>query len=142
MVSVLLKLICPDIKRRKEICFGMEVNVKERITKYLKYMDDLLEQLKADNKGNLDEIMKNHMIQIEFFMHERLIHLIVTVLFAVGTFMTVFTYLIVENMGLLLLAFMLIVLLAPYIKHYYLLENGVQKMYKQYDILLELMKKK
>lgn len=118
----------------------MEDSMKDRITKYLKYMDDLLEQLKSGSKENLDEIMKNHMIQIGFFMHERLIHLIVTVLFAVGTFMTVFTYLIVENVGLLLLAFMLIVLLAPYIKHYYLLENGVQKMYKQYDELLKLMK--
>lgn len=110
--------------------------MKERITKYLKYMDELLEK---DNPDNLQEIMDNHMVQIEFFMHERLIHLIVTVLFAIGTFMTVFTYLIVGNIGLLLLAFLLIVLLVPYISHYYLLENGVQKMYIQYDKLLEMM---
>lgn len=99
-------------------------------------MDELLEK---DNPDNLQEIMDNHMVQIEFFMHERLIHLIVTVLFAIGTFMTVFTYLIVGNIGLLLLAFLLIVLLVPYISHYYLLENGVQKMYIQYDKLLEMM---
>lgn len=110
--------------------------MKERITSYLKYMDELLEN---DNLENVRKIMDNHMVQIEFFMHERLVHLIVTVLFAIGTFMTVFTYLIVGNVGLLLLALLLIVLLIPYISHYYLLENGVQKMYKQYDKLLEMI---
>lgn len=111
--------------------------MKERITKYLKYMDELLNRIEAGEEMDLQKILKNHMIQIGFFMHERLVHLIVTVLFAIGTFMTIFTYLIVNNVGLLLLALLLIVLLVPYIKHYYLLENGVQKMYKQYDKLLE-----
>lgn len=111
--------------------------MKERITKYLKYMDDLLERIESGEEMDLQKILKNHMVQIGFFMHERLVHLIVTVLFAIGTFMTIFTYLIVNNIGLLLLALLLIVLLIPYIKHYYLLENGVQKMYKQYDKLLE-----
>lgn len=118
--------------------------MKKRITKYLAYMEELLQSLeeKSCDREELEKIMKNHMIQIEFFMHERLIHLIVTVLFAIGTFMTIFTYLLAENIGLLALAFMLIVLLVPYIKHYYLLENGVQKMYVQYDRLLEMMEGK
>lgn len=116
--------------------------MKERILNYLKYMDEILDELENKNSKNcFEDIMKNHLIQIEFFMHERLVHLIVTVLFAIGTFMTIFTYLIVENIGLLLLALLLIVLLIPYIKHYYLLENGVQKMYKQYDKLLEIIRK-
>ena len=118
--------------------------MKERMVNYLKYMDTLLEGAKDcarsdTEKTELEKVMKNHMTQIEFFMHERLIHLIVTVLFAIGTFMTIFTYLMVDNIALLLLAILLIVLLVPYINHYYLLENGVQKMYKQYDKLLELI---
>lgn len=115
--------------------------MKERILKYLAYMDEIIEGLDGGEQADLEKIMKNHMVQIGFFMHERLIHLIVTVLFAVGTFLTIFTYLLVDNMGLLLLALLLIVLLVPYIKHYYLLENGVQKMYKQYDRLLKEMDK-
>ena len=115
--------------------------MKERITKYLKYMDDLLERIESGEEMDLQKILKNHMVQIGFFMHERLVHLIVTVLFAIGTFMTIFTYLIVNNIGLLLLALLLIVLLIPYIKHYYLLENGVQKMYKQYDRICEKERK-
>ncbi|MDE7431049.1 MAG: hypothetical protein K2N34_03925 [Lachnospiraceae bacterium] len=115
--------------------------MKERILNYLGYMDELIEHMEKGEKVEPEKIMKNHMVQIGFFMHERLIHLIVTVLFAIGTFMTIFTYLLVENIGLLFLALLLIVLLVPYIKHYYLLENGVQKMYRQYDRLLEEIKK-
>ena len=115
--------------------------MKKRMLKYLAFMDGIIEKLDAGEEEKLDEVMKNHMVQIGFFMHERLIHLIVTVLFAIGTFMTIFTYLMVDNLGLLFLTLLLIVLLAPYIKHYYLLENGVQKMYRQYDRLLEEMNK-
>ena len=118
--------------------------MKKRITAYISHMDELLEQMADDEKKqemNLQNVLDNHLRQVDFFMHERLVHLIVTVLFAIGTFMTVFTYLMTDNMGLLLLALLLIVLLAPYIRHYYLLENGVQKMYVQYDKLILYMGK-
>lgn len=87
--------------------------MKERILKYLAYMDEIIEKMNGEEQADLDKLMKNHMVQIGFFMHERLIHLIVTVLFALGTFLTIFTYLLVENMGLLFLALLLIVLLVP-----------------------------
>ena len=35
---------------------------------------------------------------------------------------------------------LLMVLLIPYIRHYYILENEVQKMYAQYDRILEKTK--
>ena len=78
------------------------------------------------------------LVQIGFFQHERLIHLIVTVLFAL---MTILVFLLaVTNFapwtGVLLL--LLLVLLIPYIKHYWLLENGTQKLYQYYDKLEEL----
>lgn len=111
--------------------------MKNRIVNYLACIDDILMQDKADT--DYEDLIKKHLIQIAFFMHERLIHLIVTVLFAIGTFMTIFAYLFSENIGLLLLALLLIVLLIPYIGHYYRLENGVQKMYRQYD---EMQKRK
>lgn len=118
--------------------------MKKRMIEYLNHMDELLEQMTDDEKKQgmvLQNVLDNHMRQIDFFMHERLVHLIVTVLFAIGTFMTVFTYLLTDNIGLLLLALLLIVLLVPYIRHYYLLENGVQKMYTQYDKLIQYMGK-
>lgn len=117
--------------------------MKKRILKHLNDMEDYLESLSDRTEEELTEMLARHMTEIQFFMHERLIHLIVTVLFALGTFMTIFTYLLTDNIGLIALGVLLIVLLAPYIKHYYLLENGVQKMYIQYDKLYEeCMKRK
>lgn len=111
--------------------------MKKRILRHLEWMDKYLEIMQNESLDSLEKTMKKHMTEIYFFMHERFIHLIVTVLFAIGTFMTVFTYLICDNIMLLVLALFLVILLAPYIKHYYLLENGVQKMYVQYDKLRE-----
>lgn len=117
--------------------------MKKRILKHLNDMEEYLESLSDRTEEELTEMLARHMTEIQFFMHERLIHLIVTVLFALGTFMTIFTYLLTDNIGLIALGVLLIVLLAPYIKHYYLLENGVQKMYIQYDKLYEeCMKRK
>ena len=44
------------------------------------------------------------------------------------------------NTGLLLLFLALMVLLIPYIWHYYLLENSVQKMYRQYDEIMKMIR--
>ncbi len=79
-------------------------------------------------------------VQIQFFQHERLIHLIVTALFALLAMMVLIwvTVDFVPEAALLLL--LLLLLLIPYIRHYYILENGTQKLYQYYDrleILLE-----
>ena len=91
--------------------------------------------------------METHLAQISFFQHERLVHLLVTILFAILTFATFFllymqigfSVLAMEGLswGLLALFMLLLVLLIPYIMHYFLLENSVQKMYTQYDEILK-----
>jgi hypothetical protein len=43
------------------------------------------------------------------------------------------------SLGLLVLLALFLVLLVPYIMHYYLLENSVQKMYRQYDKLFKIV---
>ena len=48
-------------------------------------MDSLIEKLQQDGKQqdiNGEALKKEHLTQISFFCHERLIHLIVTVVFA------------------------------------------------------------
>jgi multisubunit Na+/H+ antiporter MnhG subunit len=71
-------------------------------------------------------------------MHERLVHLMVTLTFALLAFATFFLLMLDFSIGLSILLVLFMVLLIPYIMHYYLLENGVQRMYRQYD---ELVKK-
>jgi len=70
--------------------------------------------------------------RIEFYQHERLIHLIVTMSFAVFFLLSLMMYFSVGQIGLLLLSVIFLVMTAAYIKHYYFLENSVQRMYKYY----------
>lgn len=107
----------------------------ERIKAYMAYTDRLLEN--NDSGLSYEEICAQHEKQLAFFMHERLIHLLVTLAFAIFGFGTFFVLCIQFRIGLLILFAALLVLLIPYINHYYLLENSVQYMYKQYDALQE-----
>lgn len=70
--------------------------------------------------------------RIQFYQHERLIHLIVTMSFGVFFLIALSMYLVTKAIGTLILAVLLLILLVPYIKHYYFLENSVQKMYLYY----------
>ncbi len=91
-----------------------------------------------------DECQKAYddlMIQISFFQHERLIHLIVTITFAILTMLGIVASLFVQQIPVLILTLLFIGLLIPYIRHYYILENGVQELYKRYDYLFDILHK-
>jgi hypothetical protein len=109
--------------------------MKERIVNYMADIDRLLANPPADT--DWEKEIKKHLIQIEFFMHERLVHLIVTMVFAIMTVMSILYAIGYPTIGMLILIVAFMCLLIPYIAHYYLLENGVQKMYRQYDRMLE-----
>ncbi|MGN0318756.1 MAG: hypothetical protein ACI4E1_12570 [Lachnospira sp.] len=111
--------------------------MKRRILDYRNRIDTLINTKSADTDWN--SLLTEHLQQIAFFQHERLIHLIVTVTFAIMTLMSICVYLITEFIPLILLIALFFVLLIPYINHYYLLENEVQKMYKQYDEILKFV---
>ena len=106
--------------------------MKKSILSYVKEVDDLLKSKRIEN---INEVIENHLIKISFYQHERLIHLIVTVLFALLSIITFLYTVSNPTLGTILLTFMFILLLVPYILHYYYLENNVQKMYLQYDLL-------
>ena len=110
--------------------------MRKRLIRYMNEIDAILEQRASSKHMDYHELCQQHLIQIQFFQHERLIHLIVTCLFAILAFAVFITLLFTFSLGLLLLFGMLLLLLVPYIRHYYFLENGVQKMYEQYDKLL------
>lgn len=57
--------------------------MKRRILTYLQQIDELIQDPPEDT--DWDRAIHNHLTQIQFFQHERLIHLIVTVLFALMT---------------------------------------------------------
>lgn len=140
--------------------------MRKRILAYLDFVDQVLaykldvttsfsddgehgERLVKDTiptRKDYEKLLQSHLDHIKFFQHERLIHLIVTALFAILAFLTFFAMLFISNItgewnwGLTALFVALLILLIPYIRHYYLLENGVQKMYRQYDEMLKRIK--
>lgn len=109
--------------------------MEKRLLQYLLAM----KEVKADTLSEEErrELADKMLVQIQFFQHERLIHLIVTVTFAILTVLSIFAFLALEQIGLLALCILLLVLLVPYIRHYYILENGVQKLYTYYDELVK-----
>ncbi|MBQ8350152.1 MAG: hypothetical protein IJY19_11040 [Ruminococcus sp.] len=108
------------------------------MTEYLKeYMKTVQQKLeRCRNSEELEEIFLEHKDKIAFMQHERIVHFLVTMMFAIvlAVFMT--AMLLTENLMMLILVTIIIVLLGFYIKHYYFLENTVQKMYKVYDEIL------
>ncbi len=105
----------------------------KRIKNFLNQIDRRLQsELSEDDKKALKE---NLLIQIMFFQHERLIHLIVTVTFGIATVLSLMCIVITQSIIMSAFILLLLCLLIPYIKHNYNLEKGVQKMYEYYDKL-------
>lgn len=107
--------------------------MKQYLKEYIKEVDKLLKN-DAVNQKYID----NHLIKIGFFQHERLIHLIVTVFYAL--FVIFFLFLSSINFLYIIPTFILIIFLIFYVLHYFFLENSVQYLYKQYDIMNQKMK--
>lgn len=103
--------------------------MEERLKNYLAELEKD-ETIKAQKRK---QILEDLLIQIGFFQHERLVHLIVTVIFALLTMLTMLGVLLMSQIALFLLMALFLVLLIPYVRHYYILENGVQKLYRYYD---------
>ena len=111
--------------------------MKKRIQSYMAYMDQQLEN--NDSGLSYEELCIQHEKQLAYFMHERLVHLLVTLTFAILAFVTFFMAVMNFSIGMIVLFFAFLILLIPYIMHYYLLENSVQYMYRQYDRLQQLI---
>ena len=107
---------------------------KNRLRLALAYYEDLTKNKELPSVVAQEE-MERLLVQIGFFQHERLIHLIVTVLFGLATVITIPAYLVTEQVALLILGGLFLCLLFPYIIHYFHLENGVQQLYLYYNQL-------
>jgi len=70
-----------------------------------------------------------HRAQIDYMQHERLIHLLVTLFFGLSALLTLLFLVLHPTAMVGVLLFLILVLLVPYLVHYYRLENGVQRWY-------------
>lgn len=107
--------------------------MEQRILQYKAYLLRICEE---DYSEEEREKMKQQVLtQISFFQHERLIHLIVTITFALLAVVVFGICAVAPTVPFFGLEVLLLVLLIPYIRHYYILENSVQTMYRCYDKL-------
>lgn len=110
----------------------------KRLCDYIAHIDEQTtpDKLKRLSKEEIDALTKELLTQIQFFQHERLIHLIVTHMFALATIIVLVAMAYFQTIAMLILFVLLLVLLFPYIIHYYHLENGTQKLYTYYDKII------
>ncbi len=108
--------------------------MKKYLENYVKEVDALL----ANNQINKNTL-ENHLTKIQFFQHERLIHLLVTLFYALIFLICLALSIYIWTFAIVSL--ILICFLIPYILHYFFLENNVQYLYKQYDKMKEVLKK-
>lgn len=105
----------------------------------MKYIADKLER--CSDRREIEDIYAEHMDKIAFMQHERIVHFLVTMLFAVILTIFMTAMLFTQNLAILILVTIILVLLGFYIKHYYFLENTVQKMYRIYDEIIDKRRK-
>ena len=99
--------------------------MKNEIKEYKEYIKMQAADPDVDKKALAEQLL----VRIGFYQHERLIHLIVTMSFAIFLLVSI-------NVYFLALSVLLLVLLVPYIAHYYFLENSTQELYKVYYSLI------
>ncbi|MBR2678403.1 MAG: hypothetical protein IKE63_03200 [Bacilli bacterium] len=107
--------------------------MKFKLKDYLKELRELEEKKKKLNKEELNDLLVN----IKFFQHERLIHLLVTIFVGLGTIMFFGIAITNELLSFMVVGLITLILFFFYIFHYYFLENSVQELYDHYNSLKE-----
>ncbi len=107
--------------------------MKKRLLDYTVRMENFLANDFSPDAG--EAVLGDLVLQIRFFEHERLVHLLVTLFFALLFVIGILFFYAFPALPILVLAVAFLALLVPYIRHYYILENGTQRLYSLYDEL-------
>lgn len=102
----------------------------KQIREYLAYIRAFMSEEHTNEEYRSERALL--LKRIEFYQHERLIHLLVTLAFAIFFLLSLMMFMLVKQAAILVLSALFLLLLIPYIKHYYFLENSVQELYTIY----------
>ena len=111
----------------------MKKYVLQTMNAVRKYID---EEMKNAPSEKTSEVLSEFEKKIEYFQHERLIHLLVTLAFATWLLFEIYCLFVLPAEFLIagiLLVLIFFGLTIGYVTHYYFLENSVQKMYHMRD---------
>ena len=124
--------------------FGSRVKRVNRdfMIKQIKSCKAEIDRLLYENAtvDKLDGEAEKLLVKIQFFQHERLIHLIVTMTMSILTVITICAIFVAgeASIPIVMLFLLFLGLTAAYIIHYYRLENGVQELYECYHRLISI----
>lgn len=107
--------------------------MKNRIINYVERIDKCITgEIEVEN---WEELLEEHIHQLEWFQHERIVHMFIMLAFAFFTIGSIITEVVTQYMPMFIVIFLFLVLLIPYVKHYFLMENKCQTMLEQYDAI-------
>lgn len=102
------------------------------------YIADTKKYIENPSPETIEKVKKEHLVQIQFIQHERLIHWLVTMLVCILLFIAVAVLMIKpECSACIPLVILLIGLTVPYMLYYYYIENKTQELYRLYNELSE-----
>lgn len=117
--------------------------MKEYVVATMKGMQSYIDNdMKTAEEGKTRRVLEEFEIKISYFQHERLIHLMVTLFFALFLLLSIGSLFIVPvefKLTAVLLTAIFFGLTIGYVFHYYFLENSVQKMYHMRDEVLAFL---
>jgi CBS domain containing-hemolysin-like protein len=102
--------------------------MEKYLLEHIKLMEEVLSS--GRNTAKLANWLTYNRVQIGFLQHERLIHLLVTLFCALVLVILLLASIFYYSICLLIADSLLAILVIFYLRHYYVLENGVQKLYR------------
>ncbi len=97
---------------------------------YMKNHEEYIRELLSAGERDPAEILRYHNRQIEHMQQERLMHLLVMFLTVVVFIFSSIILYVIQSLPAAFLWIVLLVLTFFYIRHYYFLENTVQRWYR------------
>ena len=119
--------------------------MKEYVVQTMKAAQAFIDNdMKTADEEKTRRVIAEFEVKIAYFQHERLIHLMVTLSFALFLLLSIGSLFIFPSEFILtavILVAIFFVLTIAYVFHYYFLENSVQKMYHMRDEMIAFLDK-
>lgn len=106
--------------------------MNSNLTNYISYMDKII---KSKKRVDYDKVKDNHLVMINFFQYERLVHLIVIMFYVLFTIL--FIYISIFLSLFLIIAVIMLLFLIFYVIFYFKLEKNISYMYGQYEKIIK-----
>lgn len=103
--------------------------MKKYINSYISSVEKALD----DESTDFFALKREHLVQIGFVQHERLVHLIVTVMCCLLLFIGLGVFFLSRLWEIMIVNGFMLILVFGYLMYYYYIENITQKLYRLYN---------